>query len=261
MKDVAVATDGVRVHFDVEGRGVPALVFVHGWSCDRTYWRRQMSHFAERHQAVAIDLAGHGESGADREAWTMPAFGDDVVAVVRKLELDELVLVGHSMGGDVIVEAALRLPDRVAALVWVDTYSKLGDSDHRDVDEFMQPFRRDFVTATRGLVRRMSSPASDPDLVEWIAADMSSAAPEIALDAMKHAVTNDDAILAGLRELNVPVFAINPDNRPTDVESLWRHGVETVPMSGVGHFGMMDDPDSFNRLLGRIVEKLPAPLG
>jgi pimeloyl-ACP methyl ester carboxylesterase len=257
MKGVAVATDGVRVHFDVEGTGVPALVFVHGWSCDRTYWSRQMSRFAERHQAVAIDLAGHGQSGVARKAWTIPSFGDDVVAVVEKLGLDELVLVGHSMGGDVIVEAALRLPGRVAALVWVDTYSKLGESGHGDsADEFMQPFGRDFVTATRDLVRRMSSPASDPDLVGWIAADMSSAPPEIALDAMKHAVTNDDAILAGLRELKVPVFAINPDNRPTDVESLRRHGVEPVLMSGVGHFLMMEDPDGFNWLLGEVIERL-----
>src|SRR5918994_764401 len=92
----------------------PALVFVHGWSCDRSYWSRQLPHFAGRHNVVAIDLAGHGESGVGRQAWTMPAFGDDVVAAVEQLGLESTVLIGHSMGGDVIVDAALKLPDRVA---------------------------------------------------------------------------------------------------------------------------------------------------
>jgi pimeloyl-ACP methyl ester carboxylesterase len=57
---------------------------------------------------VAIDLAGHGESGVGRKAWTMPTFGDDLVAVVERLALADAVLIGHSMGGDVIVEAALQ---------------------------------------------------------------------------------------------------------------------------------------------------------
>jgi sigma-B regulation protein RsbQ len=73
---------------------------------------------------------------------------------------------------------------------------------------------------------------------------------------LKHAVTNDDAVLAGLRELNVPVFAINPDNRPTDVESLRRHGVEPVVMPGVAHFLMLEDPEGFNRLLEQVLDRL-----
>jgi pimeloyl-ACP methyl ester carboxylesterase len=257
MKDVAVAPDGVPVCFEAEGGGTPAIVFVHGWSCDRRYWRDQLSHFAERHRVVAVDLGGHGKSGTDREEWTMPAFGDDVVAVVEKLDLDSVVLVGHSMGGDVIVETALRIPDRVEALVWVDTYTRLGPvRDAEQTGDFMEPFHCDFVAATRDLVHRLSVPASDPDLVEWIAADMSSAPPEIAIDALWHAITNDDAILAGLGELTVPFYAINPDSRPTDAESLRRHGVEPVVMSGVGHFLMMEEPDAFNRLLGELIERL-----
>ena len=123
--DEAISPDGIRIRFDVDGSGPRAIVFVHGWSCDRTYWAPQMLAFADRFRVVAVDLAGHGESGVGRSSWTMPAFGDDVVAVVEKLGLENVVLVGHSMGGDVIVEAALTLGDRGAGLVWVDTYSRL----------------------------------------------------------------------------------------------------------------------------------------
>lgn len=190
----------------------------------------------------------------------MPAFGDDVAAVVQKLGLRDVVLIGHSMGGDVVFEAALRLPGQVAGLVWVDTYTTLGEPrTPEESEEFLTSFRQDFVAATRNLVRRMFAPDSDPDLVEWVATDMSAAPPDVALAAMEHAVTNDDAILAGLRELTAPLVAINPDNRPTDVDALRRHGVKPVLMPGVGHFLMMEDPDAFNRLLGETIEEFISP--
>src|SRR5262245_26315272 len=124
MDQIAIAPDGVRIAFEDHGAELPALVFVHGWSCDRTYWRGQ-APLAERHRVVTIDLAGHGESGVDRASWTMAAFGGDVAAVVEQLGLDDAVLIGHSMGGDVIVEAAPLLGGRVRGLVWVDVYPSL----------------------------------------------------------------------------------------------------------------------------------------
>jgi pimeloyl-ACP methyl ester carboxylesterase len=255
----ALSTDGISVRYEVRGRGALALVFVHGWSCDRRYWNAQMDYFADRHQVVAVDLAGHGESGLGRKAWTMPCFGADVVAVVKQLGLRRMLLIGHSMGGDVIVEAALRLRGRVTGLVWVDTYNSLDETESDDrIEEFIAPFRADFVTSTRDFVTRMFLPGSDPDLVEWVAADMSSAPPEAALDAIKYAVANEPAAVAGLRDAAVPVTAINPDYRQTDVESMKRHGVRVVLMSGVGHFLMMEDPASFNRVLAQTIECLEA---
>ena len=256
MDGVVTSGDGVPVRYEVHGQGTPALVFVHGWSCDRSYWRGQVDAFAARHRVVTVDLAGHGASGAGRSAWTMPAFGEDVVAVVTALELGELVLVGHSMGGDVIVETALRLPGQVLGLVWVDTYGTLGEPEPREaIQAFMAPFREDFPAATRAFVRRLFGPEGDPGLREWVAADMAAAAPEVALDAMEHAIGNDDRIRPLLERLTVPVVAINPASRSTDAEALGRYGVEVVAMPGVGHFLMLEDPGGFNRLLGEVVAR------
>jgi len=255
MEGTAVSADGVSIAFAARGAGAPTLVFVHGWSCDRGYWRFQLGPLADHHHVVAIDLAGHGDSGRTRAEWTMPAFGEDVVAIVDQLGLDRAVLVGHSMGGDVIVEAARRLPAVVIGLVWVDTYRTLGESSsRRDVENFLAPFRQNFVPATRGYVRTLFAPDSDPDLVEAVADDMAAAPREIALSALEHAITFEPAIRAGLRKIGVPVVAINPDYKPTDVEALRRHGVKAVIMSGVGHFLMMEDPETFNRLLAETVK-------
>lgn len=256
MQDVAYSPDGIAVHYDVQGAGAPALVFVHGWSCDRGYWSGQVDHFARRHTVVAIDLAGHGASGDGRQTWTIPAFGDDVVAVVDRLRLARIVLIGHSMGGDVIVEAARHLGDRVAGLVWVDTYSTLDEPLGReDLLAFMRPFREDFVGSTRFFVRGMFLPETDAELVDRIVADMSAAPPAIALDALEHAMSNDQPMVAGLKDVVAPVVALNPEHSETDVEGLRRHGVETVEMAGVGHFLMLEDAVTFNRLLEATIDR------
>ena len=177
----ANSTDGVRIAYEVHGNGSLALVFVHGWSCDRSYWAGQLEPFSRGFKVVALDLAGHGDSGVGRKQWTIQSYGDDVAAVVKKLDLKRVVLIGHSMGGDVIPEAALRLPGRVVGLIWVDTYKKLGQGrSPEEVQAFVAKLRPDFVKATRDLVRSMFVTTSDPALVERVALDM-SAAPRVLL--------------------------------------------------------------------------------
>jgi pimeloyl-ACP methyl ester carboxylesterase len=70
---------------------------------------------------------------------------------------------------------------------------------------------------------------------------------------MERAVGNDVRIRPLLERLTAPVVAINPASRSTDTEALGRHGVQVVPMPGVGHFLMLEDPGIFNRLLGETI--------
>src|SRR5688572_29373268 len=89
------SADGVTIAYDVCGAGIPALVFVHGWSGRRGHWDQQLDDFANGHTVVRLDLAGHGASGSGRREWTLAAFAADVVAVCDALALESLVLIGH----------------------------------------------------------------------------------------------------------------------------------------------------------------------
>src|SRR4029079_18040340 len=193
----------------------------------------------ERHGLVAVALAGHGASGTGRAAWTMAAFGGDVAAVVDRLRPDDVVPGGHSMGGDAILNTASERECRVCALAWVDTYRSLGAPINPEEDEaFIAGFRRDFTGEVLQLVRGLFPPAADADLAECVAADMAAAPPEIALEALRNAIANEGPAIERLAQLGLPAVAINPDYRPTDADSLRRHGVETVILRGVGHFSM-----------------------
>src|SRR4029079_12153946 len=76
------ADDGLKIVGEVRGKGDTALVFLHGWCGDHEYWKHQVGEFAGDYRIVALDLAGHGESGKDRKEWKVEGLADDVAAVV-----------------------------------------------------------------------------------------------------------------------------------------------------------------------------------
>lgn len=254
---VVRSADGVPIRFDDHGKGSPALVLIHGWSCDRSYWSEQVGPLSVNHRVITVDLGGHGESGLGRENWTIASFGADVAAVIQSLELDSVVLVGHSMGGDVIFQAARLLPDRVDALIMLDTYKRLGvwNSDS-EIEEIVAEFRADFPGVTEKYVRSYFPAGASPTLVDRVAYDMAAAPPDVALSAIRSSFQHAREVPDLIDELGVPVVAINPDDAPTDVESMRQHGANVVIMSGVGHFLMMEDPDRFNDLLLSKIDEL-----
>jgi pimeloyl-ACP methyl ester carboxylesterase len=252
------SNDGVPIYYQVSGKGEPALVFVHCWCCDRTYWNKQVPYFSKNYKVVTIDLAGHGASGLDRKEWTTQAFGQDVAAVVKKLDLKKVILLGHSMGGGVIAAAALLIPKRVIGLIGVDTFNTIEQKFTREqFDQFLAPLRADFVKGTQNFIRSiMFYPDADPALVDKIANDMASAPPEVGLGAMEAMFNLDLPVL--LDKVKVPVYCVNSDKFPIDIEAGKRHTVsfKVKIMPKVGHFLMMEDPKTFNQLLDETLKEL-----
>ena len=246
--------DGISISYNVYGSGLTTLVFVHGWSCDKSYWREQITPFSKDYKVVTVDLAVHGESGLGRKDWTIQSFGKDVATVINELKLTKVILIGHSMGGDVIVDTALEIPERLMGLVMVDTYKKLGTGrEPEQIEIFVNTFREDFPSTVKTLVRSMFLSTSDSLLVDSIANDMASAPPEVALSALKSSFTHSRQITHDLEHLTIPVITINPDNEPTDIESMQIHGVKVLITKGTGHFLMLENPEKFNNQLEKVI--------
>jgi pimeloyl-ACP methyl ester carboxylesterase len=247
----------MRIAYETRGAGDIAVVLVHGWSCDRSYFRHQLESLSDKYQVVAVDLAGHGDSELGRQNSTIASFGADVAAVVKKLRLKRTVLVGHSMGGDVVVAAARLLKGRVIGLVWADDYKDLEPPrSDADIEAFVAQFRKDFPGKTDKVVRSLFRADADPALVNMVAKDMSSAPPLVGTTSIESSFKYAREIPGALSELKLPVIAINADNGATDEASLARHGVKSVVMKGTGHFLMLEDPKRFDTLLVSAIEEL-----
>ncbi len=249
-----LSPDGVTIRYDDLGAGEPALVFVHGWSCDRSYWSGQLEYFAQSHRVVNIDLAGHGDSGLNRTLWTMQAFGEDVSAVVNALDLRNIVLVGHSMGGKVIVETARQLGGRVIGVVGVDTFHGGGrETPPEQQEEVFEQLAEDQAGFIATFVDRTFVEQSDPAIKEWVMADM-VAAPYASAVGARQASGSYDATPA-IASLDVPFVLINSDFLPTDVAHLEANAKQFLylEMTGVGHFLMLEDPGTFNAQLSAVL--------
>ena len=255
---VVESADGIPIAFEVTGSGEPALVFIHGWSCDGRYWRGQVAPFARNHQVVVIDLAGHGHSGLGRDRYSMAAFGEDVRAVVDAVGAEQVILVGHSMGGPVSVAAARMMAERVIGIVGVDTFEDVGGAiSQEEFDALVAPMRADFRGGSAAFVQQMFIDRTDRALRDWIVADMSSAPPEVAVSAMEEMLSDifSGRARSAFDGLDIPIVAINADLWPTNTEGNRRHigAFEAVIMEDTDHFLQMAEPASFNAELERVI--------
>jgi pimeloyl-ACP methyl ester carboxylesterase len=258
---VVPSRDGTPISYEVSGAGEPTLVFVHGWSCDARYWREQVPVFSGKHRVVVLDLAGHGHSGLGRAKYGMAAFGEDVRAAVEASGGSRFILIGHSMGGSVIAEAARLMPGRVVGLIGVDTLENVEYPMTREkLGGMIAPLEKDFRAGCRGFVEQMIYPRTDPRLRDWILSDMSAAPPAVALSAMREMmdqyVTGEAARI--FEGLPVPVVVVNGDLWPVGYEANRRHmaSFDAIVLKEADHFLMLDRPEEFNRALEKAIRMI-----
>jgi pimeloyl-ACP methyl ester carboxylesterase len=193
----------------------------------------------------------------------MERFGQDVATAVAAVPNRQLILVGHSMGGPVAIEAARLLKGRVAGIIGVDTFKTIGAPlpSTAQLDAILKPFEANFIGHTRELVAaHFFPPGANQQLAQKIAYDMSLSPPKVALPAMRAVLSYDFA--APLKEIEAPIVAINSDlGEPVNELRIRKvlPGFRAVVIPGDGHFLMMEDPQRFNPALEAEVQAILAP--
>lgn len=246
------SADGSPISYAVKGSGEPTLVFVHCWTCDHSFWENQIEYFSKSHKVVWLDLAGHGLSGSARSDYTMEAFGEDVAAVVHKVDGKRFVLVGHSMGGPVCIEAAKLLGDKVAAIVGVDTFYTPFQYPESEagIEGIMKPFKKDFAATSRQMVQSMFTPDVDLELKAKIVKHFSGEHPELGISAINELLRwHIQNVPSSLDRFSNKLWNINA--APTGKETALHKSVTLIP--GVGHFVPQVKPEAFNAALSRII--------
>jgi pimeloyl-ACP methyl ester carboxylesterase len=257
---IVTSSDGVHIEYHVYGSGDPAVILVHGWACDGNYWSAQINALKAKYTTVTVDLAGHGASGKNRTDWSMGNFGEDVAAVARQLQNAKIVLVGHSMGAPVALEATRRIGDRVAGIIALDSLKTIGQPpvSEQQIQLRLKPFRDDFIAHTREFVTSsFFTPDANPAFVQKVAYDMSLEPAEVAIPAMEALSRMDFAKV--LPDIHVPVVAINSDRGPpADAARIgkWLPGFRVITLEHTGHFLMMEAPERVNPLLIQEIDAL-----
>jgi pimeloyl-ACP methyl ester carboxylesterase len=257
------SADGVPIAYEVRGQGPTTLVLVPGWSCDRNAWRHQMDSLQGEYRVIALDLAGSGASGKGRTDWSIRNFANDVAAVVRATDAKNVVLIGHSLGGPVAVEAALLIPDRVSGVIGVEAfYDAWADSGFAKAVDQLRP---DFATRTRAFIRKaMFLETSPARLADSISDAMGAAPPGIALPVIDSLLAwARDRQAAAASEVSAPAGLILVAGGGAGTAKFQRAregrpalGIAEVP--GAGHFLMLEVPSAFNAKLREMLSRVKA---
>jgi len=242
---------GTRLAYEDRGAGKLAFVFVHGWTCDRSFFAPQAEHFARTHRVVSVDLRGHGESDKPQGPYPVSAYVDDLAHVIGELGLGKVVAVGHSMGGITALQLATTHPDRVAAIVMVDPAPFVFPPELRAAIEGMvaaieagdQEPRRQFIA------QHLFMPTSDRKLVEDVLGVMMAAPVHVAAGAMKGILAFDGPAVAARCTVPALHLAANPPLNPPHLMSEWLPKIVNGWTVGSGHFNQLEVPDQVNAMI------------
>jgi pimeloyl-ACP methyl ester carboxylesterase len=257
-----VISDGTSIDYQVCGSGDITLVFVHGWCINQSYWSYQSDGFCSNYKIVTLDLPGFGNSGKDRDNWSIEQYGRDVNQVIDQLQLDQVVLVGHSMGGDIILEAALG-NDKVIALVGVDNFKEVGmefDSQlQEEIAGFLDILESNFSQVAAAYAEgALLHPETDTILKQRVVDDILTSDSIIAVASLESLFEYTPKEVQRLSKLKQKLFLINSSITPTDTAALRQTGVrfQVLEIAGTGHYPMIEKPGEFNKRLKTVLDQV-----
>src|SRR5262249_12191614 len=178
--------DDIRVHYKSLGTGDTALVFIHGWTCDLTFWSEQVPAFDGRFPILLVDLPGHGKSDKPKTDYTADLFARAVDAVLRDAGVKSAVLVGHSMGTPVARQFYRLYPGKTRALVAVDGALRTFTTKKEEIDKFLGRYEGpDYKEQIGKAVDAMFHKDAPTELRKRVKDIMQAAPQHVAFGAMK----------------------------------------------------------------------------
>jgi len=264
-KNIAISSDGVKISFNVSGNGSPALVFIAGWGNNRSSWDSIVPYFSQKYKVVTIDLAGYGGSGNNREKWDMASFGKDVVAVINKLHLKNVVLIGHSMGSAVIIETTKIIPEKIIGLVIEDDLHNVEDKNSEQFVNYLDSVYMDMAEnpTVEKFLTVFNNPKLRPGKSEEIArkfVPMFEGVPKIGWsESLKEYFRwNNEDCIESLKMIQTPIISINSEQPPTNVEVFKKYhpSFEAKIIPNVTHLVHYEVPEKFSLLLEESIQEL-----
>jgi pimeloyl-ACP methyl ester carboxylesterase len=263
---------GIRVSVDCAGSGTPVLIFVHGGFCDRRDWSAQLRALAPRFRVVAFDLPGHGESAPPAEA-SVAALGQALCGINERHGGGRAVLVGHSLGVNVILEALRQSITGIAGLVLIEGGLVADGDPDRAVATFKQKLDSvGFQAFIHAAFSEMFTPESDPQFRRHVLAQLGKLDSRFAQDVILSKIHWDASQAARvLANVTVPVLLLQSTwfdetfhrrslaaaaaTPFTELVTRQVPGAELCFVPGVGHFPQVEAAESVSEHIGRFANR------
>lgn len=261
-----VNVDGVSIYFERHGDVGEPLVLVHGYTGDITDWRYQIPEFSKTHRMLVMDHRGHGKSDApaDRACYTIETLADDVEAVVAAAGFERYHLLGHSMGGAVVQEIALRSPQKLMSLTLHDTSYRFAATRSETVKKWIAA--RNVLAEKRGMAAVANMPGvgkPPPYMSEERRAEEKERLSRMSVDGFIGcwgALETWEGVKERAHEIAAPTLVIYGSLDGPLVEASKRlaaiiPGATLVEIPDAGHSPQYERPELFNAALRAHLER------
>lgn len=245
-----------KLAYRTAGAGQTPVVLLHGWCCRGSDWDAVVADLATCRQVIVPDLPGHGISEVGEGPWTVESSADAVAKLLRELEAERVVLVGHSLGAAVAIEVARRSEaPQVSKLLAVESlhhtavYPRQPDEV---VDVVMSLYEADFAGTLRAAVDWLVAPHAPSSVRQAILAEMLDTPPKVAIPLMRSLLAWDrDGALAACA---VPVHVIAAQHLLDDAARTVLEGRCTITtVAAGGHFLMHEAPQEITAAIQALV--------
>ncbi len=229
------------------------MVFVHGWGCDHRSFLAQAEYFSHTRRVISLDLRGHGGSDAPAGDYTMAGYAADVAWMCAELGVEKPIMVGHSMGGNILLELAANHSEIPGSIVMIDSVlfpsQGLKDASAPLIEALQGP---DFASAYRSGVNRLHLPTDEIAAHDEVFGSLPSAPQHVLVSSFVDQLM-DHNIGAAAAGCKVPVAYIGSARAMADLAQLrvLTPQLVTAQVLGSGHFSPVIVPNQINAMLAR----------
>lgn len=263
--------NGVRLYYETHGKGFP-LVLAYGLGGNTKEWAPQVSALSQRYRLILWDPRGHGQSASpkERNQYGLGILAQDLLGLMDHLNLPKAYVGGLSMGGGIATRFALAHPERVEALLIIDSASASGLPMSPEMRAMREKTIELALTAGMEAVARYAIEAN-PNMAGRATkgAEAAKGIMEmyVGLDPVGYAhsvwaIINDDSITDRLSEIRLPTLVLAGQDDPAFPAAKLTHeripGSKFVVIPNAGHLSNLDQPDAFNRELLAFLSEVDA---
>jgi pimeloyl-ACP methyl ester carboxylesterase len=260
-KKIKIRNNQVEINYYQLGKGNITLLFLHGWCIDKTYWNNQINHFSKQYATLAIDLPGFGKSTANRQHCTIEEYAEDVNSLIDSLHLKNVVLIGHSMSGEIMIQTAMLNNQNIIGLIGVDNFKALDveftPEQMKQMTDFFPLLQNDFKNSAPMYADLMLfHPMTVIEIKNRVKNDFANSNASIGYESLMNYIQFSTTEAQILEKLNFTLNLINCDYYPTNENGLKNHcrkGYNLEMIANSGHYPMIEKPDEFNSVLEKIL--------
>ena len=260
----AISAPTANKNYELIGDGDSTLVFLHGWNINRSYWDSQIDYFSTSYRTLAVDLIHEQHVKDTLRNWTIDEFARDITAVIEKEKLDNLILIGHTMSGEICLSINQRIPEKVLGIIGIDNFKEVGfdlsQYDRREIDGFVDGIRDNYQEEIRRMVEGLfPKQKRNEEAFRRVLKDFQAQDSVIATTIFRNMYEVWDNTKHILPKLDDPLYLVLCDFSPFNEQDFQKYipnGFEIITIHNSGHYPMIEQPKELNKAIQSFLDRI-----